>query len=174
MIENVFRLRTSSLHNTQPWIFRIAARVIVIGMIVMGFGLCVGSGIFLWRTKVWMETSVSATGTVTAQSMSMQRGGSVGAPGRNTSASSRPTRAEVVAFTAADGTRVEFRSKISSSDPFAVGATVPVRYNPADPTDASIDTWFRLWGFPLIFLAVGVLEMCVGMIFLAVSRRVSA
>jgi hypothetical protein len=69
---------------------------------------------------------------------------------------------------------VEFRSKISSSDPFAVGATVPVRYNPADPSDASIDTWFRLWGFPLIFLAVGVLEMCVGMIFLAVSRRVSA
>lgn len=174
MLENVFRLRNPSLHNTQPWIFRIAARVIVIGMIVMGFGLCVGSGIFLWRTKVWMETSVSATGTVTAQSMSMQRGGPVGAPRRNTSASSRPTRAEVVEFTAADGTRVEFRSKISSSDPFAVGATVPVRYNPADPTDASIDTWFRLWGFPLIFLAVGVLEMCVGVIFLAVSGRVRA
>ncbi|MEY2796098.1 MAG: hypothetical protein RIR10_1814 [Planctomycetota bacterium] len=171
---NEIKFRVLSTQNAQPWIFRIAARVIVIGMIVMGFGLSVGSGIVVWRTKTWLETSVTTTGTVTAQSMQMQRSGPVGAPGRNTSASSRPTRAEVVEFTAADGTRIEFRSKISSSDPFAVGATVPVRYNPADPADATIDTWFRLWGFPLIFLAVGVLEMCVGIIFLAVSRRVSA
>jgi hypothetical protein len=49
-----------------------------------------------------------------------------------------------------------------------------VRYNPADPTDATIDTWFRLWGFPLIFLAAGVIELAVGIGFLAVARRVGA
>jgi hypothetical protein len=173
MIEPIFK--ASSVHNAQPWIFRIAARVIVIGMIVMGFGLAVGSGVVLWRTKVWIETSVSATGTVTAQASSISGGRRLSNPqGGGVSASKRPSRAEIVEFQTADGTRIEFRSKISSSDPFAVGATVPVRYNPADPADATIDTWFRLWGFPLIFLAVGVLEMCVGIIFLAVKRRVSA
>ena len=49
-----------------------------------------------------------------------------------------------------------------------------LRYDPADPTDATIDTWFRLWGFPLIFLGVGLVEIGVGIGFLAVARRVAA
>lgn len=95
-------------------------------------------------------------------------------PGSAIRTPSPPTRSEIVEFIAADGARFEFRSRIGSSDPFPIGAQVPVRYNPVDPTDATIDTWFRLWGFPLIFLAVGFVEMAVGVVFLAVARRVSA
>jgi hypothetical protein len=163
-------LAGSGYDNVIPPLFRIAARDVVLGMTEMGLGFCAGSGYFLWRTNEWIATSATANGTVTAQASSMRTGGGpAGTPGRG---GSRPTRAEVVEFTTPDGARCEFRSRISSSDPFPVGATVPVRYNPADPTDATIDTWFRIWGFPLIFLGVGVIELCVGVAFLAVSRRV--
>ncbi|MFM7260673.1 MAG: DUF3592 domain-containing protein, partial [bacterium] len=165
-----------ALHATQPAIFRIAARVVVIGMIVMGIGLLVGSGFVLWRTNTWYATSTTTSGTVIAQALGVSSGQmpANGAGSRGTSTSSRPTRAEVVEFTTPDGARHEFRSRISSSDPFEVGASVPVRYNPADPTDATIDTWFRVWGFPLIFLGAGLIEIVVGIGFLAVARRVAA
>lgn len=177
-------LLNPSISATQHALFRIAARVLVIAMIVMGIGFCIGAGLVLWRTNAWIATSATASGTVIAQAKSMSSGFSAGSsagstsmarrPGSTMGTPSRPTRAEIVEFTTADGARIEFRSKIGSSDPFPVGASVPVRYNPADPTDASIDTWFRLWGLSFVFLAVGLVEMAVGVVFLAVARRVSA
>lgn len=166
-----------AFHSMQPPIFRVAARVVMIAMVVMGIGFVLGSGFFLWRTNAWHATSVTTSGTVIGQALGLRSGqmpASGVAPRGISNGSRRPTRAEIVEFSTPDGTRHEFRSKIGSSDPFAVGATVPVRYNPADPTDATIDTWFRLWGFPLIFLAAGLIEIVVGIGFLAVARRVAA
>lgn len=170
-----------AFHAMQPAIFRVAARVVVIGMVVMGIGFVLGSGFFLWRTNAWHATSVATSGTVIGQALGLSSGqmpvngaGPRGTTPGSSRGSTRPTRAEIVEFNTPDGTRHEFRSKIGSSDPFAVGAAVPVRYNPADPTDATIDTWFRLWGFPLIFLAAGFIELAVGIGFLAVARRVAA
>lgn len=170
-----------AFHSMQPPIFRVAARVVMIAMVVMGIGFVLGSGFFLWRTNAWHATSATTSGTVIGQAIGIssgQRPASGVAPrgtsGGMSGGSRRSTRAEVVEFNTPDGTRHEFRSRIGSSDPFAVGATVPVRYNPADPTDATIDTWFRLWGFPLIFLGAGLIEIVVGIGFLAVARRVAA
>jgi hypothetical protein len=156
-------------------ILRVAARVVMIASVVMGIGFLAGSAVVLWRTNRWHATSATALGTVLAQSLSHSSGMQPSnASARRTTAASRPTRAEVVEFATPDGVRHEFRSRISSSDPFEVGASVPVRYNPADPSDATIDTWFRLWGFPLIFMVAGVLEIVVGIGFMAVAHRVSA
>lgn len=166
-----------AFHAMQPAIFRVAARVVVIGMVVMGIGFVLGSGFFLWRTNAWHATSVATSGTVIGQALGLRSGqmpASGVAPRGTSSGSTRPTRAEIVEFNTPDGARHEFRSRIGSSDPFAVGASVPVRYNPADPTDATIDTWFRVWGFPLIFLGAGLIEIVVGIGFLAVARRVAA
>jgi len=163
------------LHATQPAIFRIAARVVMIGIVVMGIGFVLGSGFSLWRTNTWHATSVVTSGTVIGQALGLPSGQmpASGVVARGTSSgSTRPTHAEIVEFNMPDGARYEFRSRIGSSDPFAVGASVPVRYNPADPTDAT--TWFRLWGFPLIFLGVGLIEIVVGIGFLAAARRVAA
>lgn len=160
-----------------PPIFRMASLVVVIGLIVMGSGFMLGSGFVLWRTNAWVASSSTATGTVIAQATSATSTGQpipTGARRTTAARTGRPTRAEVVEFTTPDGARHEFRSKISSSDPFAVDAAVPVRYNPVDPTDATIDTWFRVWGFPFIFFAAGLVEVVVGIGFLAVTRRVSA
>ena len=38
----------------------------------------------------------------------------------------------------------------------AVGSTVPVRYDPNEPTSAGIDTHFRNWFIPGLLFAMGL------------------
>lgn len=49
---------------------------------------------------------------------------------------------------------------------FQVGETVPVRYDPADPSQAEVDTFVVLWGlvllrvgFAVIFLGMGIVGL---------------
>lgn len=118
---------------------------------------------FLVYTWSWHSGTVGTAGTVIAHERSTHA-----TAGRGVS---RPTYAEVVRFTDASGVQHEFRSRISSTDPFAVGAAVPVRYSAADPSDAAIDSWFRLWGFPLIFVGAGLLFTAVGVAFRGLGER---
>ena len=53
-----------------------------------------------------------------------------------------------------------------------MGAALTVRYTPTDPADAVIDTWFRLWGFPLVFAAGAALATLSGLVFASFSRRI--
>jgi hypothetical protein len=124
--------------------------------------------VILGRTWSWHAGTVTASGTVRAHDAASIRTAS-----RPTGRSgARPSYAEVVEFTDTAGARHEFRSWITTSDPFPVGAAVTVRYTPADPADAVIDTWFRVWGFPLVFAAGASLVMLVGLVFASFSRRI--
>ena len=82
--------------------------------------------------------------------------------------------AEVVRFADAEGREHTVESAISVSHPFAVGETVPVRYEPSDPAGARIDSWFRIWGFPLVFLAGGALFAFAGAVFVLSGRNARA
>ena len=131
----------------------------MVGTIAIAIGLLevtVALG-FLIHAWSWHSGTVGAAGTVIAHERSKRATASRGV--------SRPTYAEIVRFTDASGAQHEFRSRISSSDPFAVGAAVPVRYSAADPSDATIGSWFRLWGFPLIFIGAGLVFAAVGVAF---------
>jgi hypothetical protein len=67
----------------------------------------------------------------------------------------------VVEFVAVDGRRWRFRSDSASAlSPFAVGQSVAVLYDPADPARARIDAAALQWALPVVFLALG------GMFFL--------
>jgi hypothetical protein len=78
-----------------------------------------------------------------------------------------------VRFTTADGHQVQFLSRESRrADHFREGDKVPVRYDPASPTQAVIATFSALWALPLIYAAGGLLLLLFGSWFLkqAVAR----
>ena len=137
----------------------------MIGTVAIAIGLleltvAVAVLIYLWS---WHSGAMTATGTVVAHETTTHASSRRG--------SSSATYAEIVRFTDASGAQHEFRSRISSSDPFAVGTAVPVRYSAAGPSDATIDSWFRLWGFPLIFVGAGLLFTAVGFAFRGLGDR---
>jgi hypothetical protein len=145
-------------------IIRLAGRAVA----AMGLIGVVVVLVILGRTWSWHAGTVTASGTVRAHDAASIRTASRPTGRRG----ARPSYAEVVEFTDTAGARHEFRSWITTSDPFPVGAAVTVRYTPADPADAVIDTWFRVWGFPLVFAAGASLVMLFGIVFASFSRRI--
>jgi len=148
-------------------VVRIAGRAVA-AMGLVGFVVVL---VILGRTWSWHAGTVTASGTVRAHDAASIRTASR-PTGRTGRTGARPSYAEVVEFTDTAGARYEFRSWLSTSDPFPVGAAVTVRYTPTDPADAVIDTWFRLWGFPLVFAAGAALAMLFGLVFASFSRRI--
>lgn len=138
----------------------------MIGTVAIAIGLLemlVAIG-FLVHAQSWIADTVGTSGTVIAHERSTHATAGRGA--------SRSTFAEVVRFSDASGVQHEFKSFIATSDPFAVGTAVAVRYSKADPSDAAIDSWFRLWGFPLIFAAAGLVFAGVGFAFRGFGGRI--
>ena len=113
--------------------------ILRVAFITVGLILQLVAGGVGIRTKEWLDRAHATTGTVVSH---VSRSSSKGR-----------TYAERVTFADEASGEHEFVSSFSSSSPFAVGATVPVRFDPADPTSAAIDTHFRNW-FPAGLLFV--------------------
>lgn len=52
---------------------------------------------------------------------------------------------------------------------FAVGQAVPVRYDPADPDRAEVDTFAVMWGLTLLRAGYGLLFLIMGSLALALG-----
>jgi hypothetical protein len=82
----------------------------------------------------------------------------------------------VVGFTVPDGDQVRINGWVgSNASAFPIGKQVPVRYNPDNPQDAVIDTYWQVWFVPTLlgiittpFLLVGI---SYGWATLAARRR---
>lgn len=58
----------------------------------------------------------------------------------------------VVEFAAPNGATIRFTSPVSSNPPPArVGQHVEVRYDPGNPQDAEINTYWQVWFLPTLF-----------------------
>ena len=110
----------------------------------------------LFRTEFWVEGSATTAGTVVdhVASFDLKRG---------------TWHSEVVEFTAPDGTTMRFTERAPRSDPYPKGARVPVRFRADDPTDAAIDSSFRIWEGPAGLLAMGAL-LLMALLFLRARR----
>ena len=85
----------------------------------------------------------------------------------------QPTYAPVVAFSSSDGEKHRFTAGWYATDPaYAVGDTVPVRYRRDDPQRAFIDSFAETWLLPLIFAAIGITFLLIGL-FLREKYRAS-
>ena len=59
----------------------------------------------------------------------------------------------------------------SSRYNYAIGAKLPILFNPANPGSLRMDSWFSLWGFSLIFLITGLLIMAGGAALWVFDRK---
>ncbi len=77
----------------------------------------------------------------------------------------RNMQAPVVAFTGPNGP-VEFQSSIGSSPPaFRVGEPVTVLFDPSQPTNAQLDSFWDKWLLPGVLGFIGVVFGFMGIIF---------
>lgn len=78
----------------------------------------------------------------------------------------------IVRFTDNDGRLRQFGSKVSSNPPaYAKGERVTVIYDPADPSDAMIDSFRERYLFSLVMGIFGTVMALFGLSFLAASWR---
>ncbi len=77
----------------------------------------------------------------------------------------------VVSFAAADGQQVQFRAQQDvSENVYAVGQSVDVRYMPANPGFAEVDSWLSLWR-PMLLGSLFDWGVLAGGVFLVLKVR---
>ncbi len=116
---------------------------LVFGLIFLGFGI--GCWAMMERdVRHWIK---SAGAVVDHEKRSSVKASSSG---------SRTMYYAVVEFDTPDGQRHRATSTYGLRQPPPVGTTVPIRYDPADPSKATTaPNWFR-WAFSYGFGAIGV------------------
>ena len=133
---------------------------------IFGFVLLSTAGVLTWRTSRFTELAQSAEGIVTALAP-------VGSHS-NDSTSSKVTYAPVFSFKAVDGKTYSITSTSSNNPPaFNVNDDVTVLYDPANPTNARIDSTFQLWGAPLILGFLGAFMVVMASVFTLTLRRLA-
>ncbi len=141
----------SHLASKQPRVplTPVQRRKIAIFLIVLGAMIELGGAGFLLYTGAWFERTVVAQGMVTAHLTHRGSKGSV-------------SYSEVVVFSTPSGAAITFNDSYSSSSPHAKGVSVPVLYDATDPSRASINEWHRIWMFPSLVFALGLVVFGVG------------
>lgn len=127
---------------------------IILGVIGVVF-LLVGV-ITAIRTRRFLSTATAVQGTV------------VGFAKQTSSEGGSSTHAQVE-FAIAGGEKVTFTERSQTFGGLAVGASVPVTYDPAKPKNARISTSGRLWVTTIIMVALGVALLIVAVILAVVG-----
>jgi hypothetical protein len=119
----------------------------IIDFVLLAIGPCaiVYSFVAFFRTRVFLRTSIEVAGEV----IRLERSKDCDQYGY--------TYAPVFTFTAKDGTEHTVTSDVGSSPAgFSEGDSVRVRYEPGNPQDARIHSFFQTWGIVVISGTVGV------------------
>lgn len=137
----------------------------IIGILAVLFGLLLfGITIVLLLIKVWkIKSSTKTTGVII--DVEVRQG-----MRQSHSSTRNPLYKPKVRFQTADGSLIDYQSKISSSlDNYGIGENVTVYYNPQFPQEAHIGTIKRVVFPYLIFGFVGGLFAFVGAFFVMMS-----
>ncbi len=118
---------------------------------LLGSILLLGAGGYSYhRTKKFLENSAAAKGTVVDLAPRSSRSGG-------------PTYAPVVRFKTERGETITTYGSLASSPPsYRRGEEVTVRYDPKNPCEVSIDSFFELWFLTMILLGIGAVFGMVG------------
>lgn len=125
---------------------------------ICGAGMFVGAIFISLNTVEFLKTALTTQGTV----VELQ-------PVRSHKST---TYKPVVDFIDVKGVKIEFASGSSSNPPsYEVGEKVEVLYNPKEPQDAKIKSFFSLWMGPLIVGIVGAVFFAVGFSFFISEKK---
>lgn len=134
----------------------VGAIFTVVGLVLVGVG-----GVLAYSTVSFVQAAERTTGTVVDLDV---RWGSHGS--RSSSRAEYP----VVEFEA-DGQRHTFSSGVTSTSHPEIGDTVSVLYDPAEPTDARLDSGLLNHLLELIFGGMGIVFAVFGSTLLVGSLR---
>jgi Protein of unknown function (DUF3592) len=129
----------------------------ILGFVLLVAGPCIliYSVVSFVRTRSFLRCCVEVDGEVKR----LERSKSSGKYGY--------TYAPVFSFTVADGQTYTVTSEVSTSPPgFDVGESVRVRYDPSNPEDARIHTFFQTWGGAVMWGIVGAAFIAFGFYWL--------
>ncbi len=121
----------------------------------MAFVFSAVGGAFLYFTIEFNKNAMPVTGWVVDVSAHYNDG----------STTYKPT----ISYIDENGFKQTGQTNMSSSSyNYPRGAEVNILYDTRNPGEVRINTWFSLWGFPLIFLGVGIVLAIVAVV---VSRN---
>jgi Protein of unknown function (DUF3592) len=105
------------------------------GFVVLGVGLLVASAFAYRSTRTFLAGAAAAEGTIVAYAEARDQEGHL-------------SYYPVVSFRAQDGQRVEFQARTGGSSRGPLGERVAVLYDPRNPHEAAINSFFSLWFAP--------------------------
>lgn len=156
------RLQFRSANNAAPG--RLPS--VFMGILFLVIGVCALVGGIVWgvNTKKFVDGASRASGTV----IELQR--------RQSSSDDGPSYYPVVRFTDASGKDVTFTSSTGSNPPSnREGDKVAVLYDPNNPDEAELDSFFALWFGPLMVGGLfGTIFPLVGVFAIIGSLRAAA
>lgn len=124
--------------------------------------LLTGSGFFFIKNTSFNKSSVKSKAVIIEL---IESAGS-------SSGSNRKTYSPV--FTYKDKRGKEYTKKSSYSSYPAignVGDSIEIMYNPDNPSQAKINTFFSNWGVPIILASLGIADLITGLIFLIILLK---
>jgi Protein of unknown function (DUF3592) len=134
-------------------------------MFPAGFVLLGLAAFFTWRTSNFIQRSQAAAGIVTALKPVTRT---------DSDSNSDITYAPVFSFKAADGKAYSVTSHASSDPPgFDVGDEVTVLYDPSNPQQARIDTFWQLWAVPVVLGSIGTFFFIIASVFVFAFRALA-
>jgi hypothetical protein len=136
---------------------------------LIGAGMLIGAGFGLANTRSFLAHASRAEGTVIALQPRYPNNTSSSNSTLNSSSTSI-TFAPMVRFSH-DGQVIDFTASTASNPPsYHIGETVPVLYLPSAPFKAKIDSFFSLWGGPLIVGGLGAIFLLIGGLMILLPR----
>lgn len=130
----------------------------ILPLIFMFAGACtVCVGIYIYsNTLAFLGRSKAATGTVVEIVVS-----TTDRPGKKARTTQRP----LIEFRTENGEPTRFKSELGTKNSsYSVGDTVPVLYDPADPTEARIDSFLTKYGLETLLSGLGTIFLAIGLI----------
>ncbi len=140
------------------WIFAVIAVL-----------LFIVAGLVLARSVLKISRGERTQGVVVDNAISRSAG--------TRGVSRRTTYAPIVAFEIERGGKretIRFRDWLATGSPHPIGATVPVLYDPADPSSAVIPSFVNFYLFPIIFGGIGLIFGGVAFVVRRVARAALA
>ncbi len=131
--------------------------------VLIGVAVLIGGVVAAVKQALKSGRGVAATGTVVDLVSRVFNPGSAG------------VYCPVVEFTTAAGQPVRFESQFGTMPAgHRVGQSIPVRYDPADPQKAEVDSATANWFVPGCTSAMGLLFLVLGIVFLVIGILVLA
>ena len=117
------------------------------------FGLLGGAAWTYFKGQRMLQSRVATTGTVMELTRQNTTRGYILCP--------------VVEFTIPSGEKIRFTSEFGSRPAsHTIGQSIAVRYDPADPHKAEVESAMSLWLVPLIMVFMGVIAGCLSVVVL--------